>query len=127
MKFKTILLLTFIGLIFYDSVFAQNQIKPAEYEIGVMFSSGTLLKIKGWSISIVDSTFTTIFDGKTQKLPILKYSELSNKYLLSDGIDEFVFTVTENKGKMKGFEHNYTGLFEIKGKTGSFMYYLNKK
>ena len=127
MKFKIILLLTFIFLISYDSVFAQNQIKPVEYEIGAMYSSGTLLKIKGWSISIVDSTFTTIFDSKTQKLPIVKYSELSNKYLLSDGIDEFVFTITENKGKMKGFEHNYTGLFEIKGKPGSFMYYLNKK
>jgi hypothetical protein len=126
MRFKIILLLTVICLISYNSVLAQSQVKPVDYEIGVVFASGQLFKLKG-SIIVADSTFTTILDDKTQKLPIVKYSELSNKYLLSDGIDEFIFTITENKGKMKGFEHNYTGLFEIKGKSGSIMYYLNKK
>lgn len=126
MKFKLIILSTFIYLISYDSVLAQNQVKPVDYEIGLVFASGQLVKLKG-SISVADSTFTTILDDKTQKLPIVKYSELSNKYILSDGIDEFVFTITENKGKMKGFEHNYTGLFEVKGKSGSIMYYLHKK
>lgn len=126
MKFKLIILLTFISLISHNSVLAQNQVKPVDYEIGVVFASGQLLKLKG-SIIVADSSFTTILSDKTQKLPIVKYSELTNKYLLSDGIDEFVFTITENKGKMKGFEHNYTGLFEVKGQPVSIMYYLNKK
>lgn len=126
MRFKIILLLTFICLISYNSALAQNQIKPIEYEIGAMFASNMFLKING-SISVVDSTLKFTLGDKSSKYLIVKYSEPFNKYLLSDGIEEFVLTIPEQKGKMKGYEHNYLGIFEIRSKNYSVSYALNKK
>ena len=127
MKYQKIIAFTFITFFSAQiSVFAQNQIKSVDYEIGAMFASNMFVKISG-SINVVDSTMKFTIGDKSSKYSIVKYSEPFNKYLITDGIEEFVLTITEQKGKMKGYEHNYLGIFEIKSKFYSVSYALNKK
>ena len=123
MKFKIVLLLTFICLISYDSVFAQNQVNPVEYEVGVIVSAGSLSKIKG-SVTVLDSTITFGINDKIKKLLLVKKS---NKYFFSEGNDNFIFTINEQKGKIEDFEYNCIGVLETKGKLETNLWYLNKK
>jgi len=127
MKFQLILVFILITITSAKKpIFGQSQIKKTEYEIGAMFASNTFVKMNG-SISVVDSTLNFTIGDKTSKYSIVKYSEPFNKYLITDGIEEFVLTISEQKGKMKGYEHNYLGIFEIKSKFYSVSYALNKK
>ena len=127
MKYRIIIAFTFITFFSAQtSVFAQNQIESVDYEIGAMFASNMFVKISG-SISVVDSTMKFTIGDKSSKYSIVKYSEPFNKYLITDGIEEYVLTITEQKGKMKGYEHTYLGIFEIKSKFYSVSYALNKK
>ena len=127
MKFKLLLVFSFISLSSIGNLAnAQTQPKPVDYEIGAMFASNMFTKLNG-SIRVLDSTLTFTFPNKTTKYIITKYSEPFNKFLLTDGIEEFILTITEQKGKMKGYEHQYLGIFEIKSKFYSVSYALNRK
>lgn len=105
---------------------AQSQHKLTEFQIGAMSASNIIVKMDA-TISISDSTLKFTFENRVPIYNIVKYSESFNKYLLSDGIDDFVFTIVEQKGKMKGYEYTYLGLFEIKSKSYTVSYALNKK
>jgi hypothetical protein len=119
---KKILLLF---VLFYTTTL-MAQPKSTEFEIGAMSASNIMVKMDA-IISISDSTLKFTFENKAPIYNIVKYSESFNKYLLSDGIDDFVFTIVEQKGKMKGYEYNYLGLFEIKSNSYTISYALNKK
>lgn len=122
---KRLLLVLFV-LFFSSTVIAQSQHKSIEFEIGAMSASNIMVKMDA-TISISDSTLKFTFENRVPIYNIVKYSESFNKYLLSDGIDDFVFTIVEQKGKMKGYEYTYLGLFEIKNKLYTVSYALNKK
>ena len=109
-----------------STVMAQSQLKSVEFEIGAMSASNIMVKMDA-TISISDSTLKFTFENRMPIYNIVKYSESFNKYLLSDGIDDFVFTIVEQKGKMKGYDYTYLGLFEIKSKSYTVSYALNKK
>ena len=118
-------LLLFV-LFYTTSLMAQSQLKSTEFEIGAMSASNIMVKMDA-TIGISDSTLKFTFENRAPIYNIVKYSESFNKYLLSDGIDDFVFTIVEQKGKMKGYEYTYLGIFEIKSKSYSVSYALNKK
>lgn len=109
-----------------STVMAQSQLKSIQFEIGAMSASNIMIKMDA-TISISDSTLKFIFENRVPIYNIVKYSESFNKYLLSDGIDDFVFTIVEQKGKMKGYEYTYLGVFEMKNKSYTVSYALNKK
>jgi hypothetical protein len=109
-----------------STVMAQSQLKSVEFEIGAMSASNIMVKMDA-TICISDSTLKFTFENRMPIYNIVKYSESFNKYLLSDGIDDFVFTIVEQKGKMKGYDYTYLGLFEIKSKSYTVSYALNKK
>ena len=109
-----------------STVMAQSQLKSVEFEIGAMSASNIMVKMDA-TISISDSTLKFTFENRIPIYNIVKYSESFNKYLLSDGIDDFVFTIVEHQGKMKGDDYTYLGIFEIKSKSYTVSYALNKK
>jgi hypothetical protein len=126
MKLKLLVFSLIVFLSIRNELLAQNQTKTTEFEIGAMSASNLMVKMNA-TISISDSTLKFTFENRAPIYKIVKYSESFNKYLLSDGIDDFVFTIVEQKGKMKGYEYSYLGLFEIKSKLYTVSYALNKK
>ena len=75
---------------------AQSQLKSVEFEIGAMSASNIMVKMDA-AISISDSTLKFTFENRMPIYNIVKYSESFNKYLLSDGIDDFVFTIIDER------------------------------
>lgn len=108
---KRITLLIF-HLLLINFLFSQEN-KVLNYEIGGMNVSGTLVKMQG-KIIIADSTFKFEFINKVTIYQVLKHSEISSKYLLSDGTDEYSFTISPQNGKIKGYSYNFLGIFEFK-------------
>lgn len=95
----------------------------SNYEIGTMFVYGNIVKVKQGSISVTDSTLQINIDNSVNSYKIVKSS--NNKFMLSDGIEDFIMTIVQQNGKMKGYEYSYTAHLEIKKTT--IMYCLNKK
>lgn len=121
-KVKLLILITF----FYTNLQGQSDSTLIEYEVGVMYASNIFVKIKG-EIKITDSIMKFTFGEKVAEYKIVKSVVQIRKYLLTDGIDEFTFTISENKGKIKGYEHSLNGTFEIRAKNYNAVYLMNKK